>query len=299
MVRKELAETLQYQHIPVKAQYPLVGFSFTTLSSEVLPDRGEPLWIPYSNIPEDQLIFMDIKATSNEIKGFLHYDQGCVQRSYMLRFLQILQESITFFSRSESDVQMPNPIPTALHETGSSVCSAPFRKLFYNRKLLNIERIEEEILKDVSVRDCYIAVVKEGNNPKIYIYVQASGNRRINEDQIMRLAGTLPPTIVITQVSSLPRNKQGQISEDELQKIYVLDPSLQNQVLSAVKKYIPCAKVSVKKRHKSKPNSKSTTALPSVNKRTQPSRLEEEKSSDKKPKPTLSQVKEGINQKRQ
>ena len=207
MVRKELAETLQYQHIPVKAQYPLVGFSFTTLSSEVLPDRGEPLWIPYSNIPEDQLIFMDIKATSNEIKGFLHYDQGYVQRSYMLRFLQILQESITFFSRSESDVQMPSPIPTALHETGSSVCSAPFRKLFYNRKLLNIERIEEEILQDVSVRDCYIAVVKEGNNPKIYIYVQASGNRRINDDQIMRLAGTLPPTIVITQVSSLRTKK--------------------------------------------------------------------------------------------
>ena len=92
----------------------------------------------------------------------------------------------------------------------------------------------------------------------------------------------------------VPRNEQGQISEDKLQEILVLDPSLQNQVLSAVTKYIPRAKVSVKKRHKSKPNSKSMTALPSVNKMTQPSRLEEEKSSDKKPTPTLSQVKEGI-----
>ena len=294
MIRKELAETLQYQHVPVKAQYPLVGFSFTTLSSEVLPDRGEPLWIPYSNIPEDQLIFMDIKATSNEIKGFLHYDQGYIQQSYMLGFLQILEESITFISKSESDGQMPNPIPPALHGPGSSICSAPFRRLFYNRKLLNIGRIEDEILRDVSVRDCHIAVVKEGNNPKVYIYVQANRNRRINDDQIMRLAGTLPPNVVITQVSSLPRNEQGQISEDELQKILVLDPILQNQVLSAVTKYIPCAKVSVRKRHKSKRNSKSVAALPSVNKRTQPSKLEEEKSNDKKPIPSLLQVMEGI-----
>ena len=293
MVRKELAETLQYQHVPVKVQYPLVGFSFTTLSSEVLPDRGEPLWIPYSNIPDDQLIFMDIKATSNEIKGFLHYDQGYVQQSYMLEFIQIFQESIAFISRSEPDVQMPNPIPTALYEPGSSMCIVPFRRLLYNSKLLNIGRIENEILRDVSIRDCYIAVVKEGNNPKIYIYVQANGNRRINDDQIMRLARTLPPNVVITQVSSLPRNEEGQISENELQKILVLDPTLQNQVLSAVTEYIPHAKLSVRKRHKSMSNSKSITALPSVNKRTQPRRLEEEKSNDKEPIATLSQVMKG------
>ena len=261
MVRKEVTETLQYQHLPIKAQYPLVGFSFITLSSEVLPDNGEPLWIAYSNIPPDQLIFLDIKAANDHVRGFLHYDQGYFQHSYMLRFISTFEESVTFLSKSESEfkhalltIHSDEPSPTQQN--------APARRLFYNGRLIDLEIIEDAILRDDSVRDCCIAEVKESKTSKLYIYVQAYKNRSIVDDHIMKLAQTLPPC-VITQVSSLPRNEQGQVDEDQLCKILVLDPALQNRILSVASRYYPGVNMTVKKMRKSyrKPNHEPVSAL--------------------------------------
>jgi len=244
MIRKEIAETLQHQNVPLNVQFPLLGYSFVTLSSEIIPDSGEIFWTDYSNIPADQLIFLDIKSTGKEFRGFLHYKQGYFLHDYMLHLANKITDSIEFFTKDRADLSLSKVFTTPALSIGHK-----FKRYFYNGTLLDLSMIENTIREDDSVQDCFVIYYMENGYPKIYIYIQPSKRRNINEDRLIKLSRNLPPC-TITQLSSLPRNKQGFVNEIEICKLPTIDHTLKQKMLSVVKKSFPEIKATISREHK-------------------------------------------------
>jgi len=112
-----------------------------------------------------------------------------------------------------------------------------FKRFFYNGTLIDLSEVEITIQEDDSVQDCFVTYYMENGSPRIYIYIQASKRRNINEKRLIKFSRNLPPC-TITQLSSLPRNKQGFVDEDELCKVPTIDYILQQKILSVVKNII-------------------------------------------------------------
>ena len=245
MIRKEITETLQHQNVPLNVQFPLLGYSFVTLSSEIIPDGGEPLWTDYSNIPADQLIFLDIKSTGKEIRGFLHYKQGYFLHDYMLHLAENITNSIETFTKDTTDLSLSKASTTPVLHTDHK-----FKRFFYNGILIDLSMVENTIQEDDSVQDCFVTYYMENGTPRIYIYIQASKQRNVDEERLIKLSRNLPPC-TITQLSSLPRNKQGFVDENKLCKVPTIDYTLQQKILSVVKKYYPEIRATISREHKS------------------------------------------------
>ena len=226
MVRKKITETLQHQNVPLKVQFPLLGYSFVTLSSEIIPDNGEPLWTDYSNIPPNQLIFVDIKSTGKEINGFLHYKQSYFLHDYMLHLVDKITNSVQLFTKDTIDLTLLQTSTTSTLKIGHR-----FKQYICNGALIDLSTVEITIREDNLVEDCFVTYDMENGFPRIYLYVQASKKRNVNDEHLIKISRNLPPCTII-QLSSLPRNKQGFVDENELCKIAIIDYALQQIFIS-------------------------------------------------------------------
>ena len=153
--------------MPLKVQFPLLGYNFVILSSDIIPDNGEPLWTNYPSVPYDQLIFLDVKSTGNNISGFLHNKQGYFLHDYMVHLADEIMSSVQFFVEDAAGLALLKASTTPALSTGNK-----HKQYVYNGTLIDLSVVKNNIMEDDLVQDCFVTYNIENGSPRTYICVQ-------------------------------------------------------------------------------------------------------------------------------